>query len=206
LEQLNDVESASVNLSLGKATLKCSSNTTHLNLHALMEALDNIGLKAYLDLSFVDNDGTTTNNNNAFNNNNSGLGPIEPPKPLKKETPLMLLDQLRLGGDNDDASNQNNNNTLISKRRYRCSCGCMECICSDRPIIAGDEGKDINLAELCSRLEDSLGWCNNNNNNIQHDNNNNTSLMDQVQQQNGGSDELRNSLEQIDFPCGCGNI
>jgi len=67
----------------------------------------------------------------------------------------------------------------------------MECICSDRPLIVGDEGVDINLIKLCSRLEDSLGWRNNNNN--RHDNNKTRvwlSLIEQVRQQNGGSKAL----------------
>jgi len=100
LEQLNGVESASVNLSLGTSTLRCSS--VLLNLQALAEALDKIGLKAYLDLNLVDNN-TTTNTLDT----KSSLGPIEPPKPLKKQNPLILLDQLRLGGDGGNYRNSN---------------------------------------------------------------------------------------------------
>ena len=39
-----------------------------------------------------------------------------------------------------------------SVRRYRCGCGCTECVCSDKPVWPGDEGVEVTLEGLCDRL------------------------------------------------------
>ena len=39
-----------------------------------------------------------------------------------------------------------------SVRRYRCGCGCAECVCSDKPVWPGDEGVEVTLEGLCDRL------------------------------------------------------
>ena len=39
-----------------------------------------------------------------------------------------------------------------SVRRYRCGCGCAECVCSDEPVWPGDEGVEVTLEGLCDRL------------------------------------------------------
>lgn len=39
-----------------------------------------------------------------------------------------------------------------SVRRYRCGCGCAECVCSDKPVWPGDEGVELTLEGLCDRL------------------------------------------------------
>ena len=39
-----------------------------------------------------------------------------------------------------------------SVRRYRCGCGCAECVCSDKQVWPGDEGVEVTLEGLCDRL------------------------------------------------------
>ncbi|KAH8081025.1 hypothetical protein JL720_8920 [Aureococcus anophagefferens] len=61
--------------------------------------------------------------------------PFEAPGP-----PAALLEELR---------------DTPSARRYRCGCGCADCICAAQPVWQGDAGRDVTLEALCARLERS---------------------------------------------------
>jgi len=81
-----------------------------------------------------------------------------------------------------------------SARRYRCGCGCADCICAAQPVWQGDAGRDVTLEALCARLERSadlaaLGA---------------SGLAATLRAGGDGARRLRDVLARTSLPCGCG--
>lgn len=74
-------------------------------------------------------------------------------------------------------------------RRYKCRCGSEGCICSADPINPNDSGTEISLADLCMRLEGTIGTPG--------------TLLEESFRRTGGTSELRDKLSHVALPCGC---
>ena len=125
-------------------------------------------------------------------------------------SPLSLMDELRVG-------------SIPLLRRYKCSCGCEGCICSSRQVHKNDTGTDVSLTDLCNRLVDQEQKKKEKEQQIigKEKNPASQSLVQQHQtstsllflqdatnleasfRDNGGSEELRQKLSNLSFPCGC---
>merc|ERR1712224_360957 len=102
-------------------------------------------------------------------------GAIGTPQKSERSTTLSLMDELR--------------SDTKPLRRYRCSCGCEGCVCSPTQVYRNDRGTDLSLADLCGRLEGTLGVSG--------------SALESSFRDGGGSQELRHKLSNVSFPCGC---
>ena len=79
-------------------------------------------------------------------------------------------------------------------RRFRCGCGCEDCICSSKRVLPGDEGCDVNLADLCARLEVHLSTFGD------------LSRVEATPDDLGFTDEVADVLGALDLPCPCENM
>merc|ERR1711862_1086301 len=89
----------------------------------------------------------------------------------KSSSPLSLMDELRQGSK--------------PLRRYQCNCRCEECICSDHQVNPDDSGTDVTLAEICGRLQSTLG----------------VPDLEATFRETGGDEELRRRISNASFPC-----
>ena len=69
---------------------------------------------------------------------------------------LYLADNTAVGGRLHLGSLVEELRDVTAVRRYRCACGCGDCICSDRRVWPDDVGQNVTLDTLCSRLESSF--------------------------------------------------
>lgn len=76
-------------------------------------------------------------------------------------------------------------------RRFRCGCDCVDCICSSTRVLPGDEGCDVNLADLCARLEVNLATFGD------------LSRVEATPEDIGFSEEVADVLGALDLPCPC---
>jgi len=231
LENIAGVDTVVVDQRKGKAVLKSFFSSSHtiarLDLSAIVEALNGVGMQAYLPVPLLPSASTLDNIvvesdvnvnyhhhqllNKESSITSSSLSSLASQtleddaltlSLKKKETTLSLMDELRIG--------------TRPVRRYRCACNCDECICSSRPIHADDDGRDISLRDFCTRIEDSLhidtttSGSNNSPGKGVIGSSSALSLLkyrDQSLEElfldNGGSNELRDGLALLPMPCGC---
>ena len=76
-------------------------------------------------------------------------------------------------------------------RRFRCGCDCEDCICSSKRVVPGDEGCDVNLADLCARLEVHLSTFGD------------LSRVEATPEDLGFTEEVADVLGALDLPCPC---
>ena len=213
LSSFDEVDSVVTDLKTCTSTLSC--NVQRVNLLPILTALDDVGMQAYLQSQGVvspapleksENDSMAKENSALLGSTittstlitesslittpwmseeqqqqikQQSLGAIGRPLvannsvPKSPTNPLSLMDELREGSR--------------PLRRYQCSCGCEGCICSASQVHANDHGTDIDLTELCNRIETRLG----------------TTDLEEIIRETGGSPELRDKIGQLTFPCGC---
>lgn len=231
LENITGVDTVVVDQRKGKVVLKSSFSpsrtTARLDLTAIVEALNVIGMQAYLpvpllspssplDTIVMESNASVNDHHRPDFNKESSItssslsssacqileDDVLSVSLKKEETTLSLMDELRIG--------------TRPVRRYRCACNSEQCICSSRPVHADDDGRDISLRDICARIEDSLRIdTTTSGGNASpckgiigspstlsllkyHDRS-----LEELFLDNGGSDELRDRLALLPMPCEC---
>ena len=108
---------------------------------------------------------------------------------------LYLVDDTAVGGRLHLGSLVEELRDVTAVRRYRCACGCGDCICSDRRVWPDDAGQDVTLDTLCSRLESSLA--SNGSSLFSSD------IVDTVRNSRSNSSSSSRQLALFDVPCSC---